>query len=247
MGIQRMLSILRNRLAFFAASVLGASALALVAGLAFTAHDGGLPWSATGSSGNVSLSPNHELTSTSGQAAIGVASGDNGGLCAGFSCGARCIDDGDGLVPATELARVPPTDPCDPDTDDDGCFDGREIAGKPNAAFGGGREPTYFWDFFDVWTHPAGQPTVWERNRVINVFDILGVALRFGFGQAPPAKEQALTQALIPPTDNNSYHPAFDRSPLVGPNAWDSGPPDGTINVINDVLVVAQQFGHSCA
>ena len=42
------------------------------------------------------------------------------------------------------------------------------------------------------------------------------------------------------------YHPAYDRSALIGPNAWDKGPPDGAINILDDILGVAVQFGHSC-
>jgi hypothetical protein len=30
-------------------------------------------------------------------------------------------------------------------------------------------------------------------------------------------------------------------------DAWDAGPPDGEIDLINDILIVAAQFGHSCA
>ena len=55
------------------------------------------------------------------------------------------------------------------DSDQDGCTDGPETG--PNEESGGLRSPIYFWDFFDVWTHPAGQPTVWERNKVLNISD----------------------------------------------------------------------------
>jgi hypothetical protein len=27
---------------------------------------------------------------------------------------------------------------------------------------------------------------------------------------------------------------------------WDMGPPDGTINVLDDIIAVAGQFGHVC-
>ena len=61
------------------------------------------------------------------------------------------------------------------------------------------------------------------------------------------SKSDALAQALVPPTDATSYHAAFDRGPIVGPNVWDKGPPDGTINIVHDLLGVALHFGHSCA
>ncbi len=41
-------------------------------------------------------------------------------------------------------------------------------------------------------------------------------------------------------------HPAFERGLQIGPKAWDRAAPDGAINVVNDVLGVARQFGHSC-
>ena len=130
------------------------------------------------------------------------------------------------------------------DTDQDGCSDQAENG--PNERFGGQRDFLYFWDFYDVWTHPPGDPTGWERNGVVNIFDLLGVALRFGSGPVLN-KADALAQALVPPTDTFSYHPAFDRSALIGPNIWDKGPPDGAINFVDDVFGAISQFGHNCA
>ena len=130
------------------------------------------------------------------------------------------------------------------DSDQDGCTDKAE--GGPDATLGGLRDKRHFWDFFDVWTHPTGQPTVWERDRVVNTFDILAVALRFGPG--PKLSESdALAAALLPPADDTSYHAAFDRGPLVGANAWDRAPADGGINIIHDLMGVAAQFGHDCS
>ncbi len=48
------------------------------------------------------------------------------------------------------------------DTDLDGCSDKAELGSDP--ATGGERDPASFWDFFDVWTHPVGSPSGWERN-----------------------------------------------------------------------------------
>ena len=150
--------------------------------------------------------------------------------------------DGDGLSDLMEA--VFGSDPDVQDTDRDRCSDGTEFG--PRASEGGQRDPTKFWDFFDVWTHPSGEPLAWERNGQVNIFDILLVAARFGPGPAPPSEEQAVAAALTPPTDDSSYHIAYDRGPLVGPNAWDKGPPDGTINVVTDILGAAAQFGHNC-
>ena len=87
------------------------------------------------------------------------------------------------------------------------------------------------------------------RDRAINVLgDLLGVVRRFGStrpGGAPP-KGTALAEALTPPASDTGYHAAFDRGPQVGPFAWNLASPDGAINVPNDILGVARQFGHSC-
>ena len=129
------------------------------------------------------------------------------------------------------------------DRDRDGCSDQAE-----NGAFeylGGQRDYLYFWDFFDVWTHPPGDPIGWERNAVINIFDINATGMRFGPGPVL-AKADALAEALAAPTDVTSYHAAYDRGPIIGANSWDRAPPDGSINIVDDILGVAAQFGHNC-
>ena len=133
------------------------------------------------------------------------------------------------------------------DSDLDGCTNAQELAPKSNAALGGGRDPLYFWDFFDVWTHPFDQPTAWVRDKVINVpGDIIGVISRFGPGTAQ-SKEDALAAALTPPASSSGYHAAFDRGPVIGPNNWNRAPADGAINIPDDILGVAVQFGHNCS
>ena len=145
----------------------------------------------------------------------------------------------------TPTPTVTPTKQPDPgDTDLDGCTDQAENG--PNAGSGGLRNYTYFWDFYDVWTRPAGDPNGWERNRAINILDVLGVALRFGPGPGPVSKAQVLADALTPPVSANGYHAAYDRGAVIGANSWDRAPADGTISVVNDVLGVATQFGHNC-
>ena len=144
-----------------------------------------------------------------------------------------------------------PTKQPDPgDSDQDGCSDVAENGSDP--LLGGQRNYLYFWDFYDVWTRPQGDPNGWERNRVLNVFDILATARRFGPGDGPPPGNQAaladaLAQALVPPTDDTSYHPAYDRGPIIGANGWNRGGPDAGINVVDDILGIARQFGHNCA
>ena len=129
------------------------------------------------------------------------------------------------------------------DIDRDGCTDVMENG--PDEHLGGRRDTLYFWDFYDVWTRPSGDPAGWERNKAVNIVDVLMVTRRFGPGTVL-TKDAALAAALTPPIDETGYHPAYDRGPMIGPNAWDAGPPDGTINITDDILGVAGQFGHIC-
>jgi hypothetical protein len=148
--------------------------------------------------------------------------------------------------PPPSPTPLPTKQPSPGDTDLDGCEDVAENG--PNAALGGLRNYFYFWDFYDVWTPVAGQPGVWQRDGVVTVAgDILGVATRFGPGAAPPVKIAALFQALTPPTSASGYHIAFDRGDQVGADPWDLASPDGVINIADDLLGVAAQFGHNCS
>ena len=143
------------------------------------------------------------------------------------------------------------TVPNDVDLDDDadGCLDVAELQIAPGSEVSGGRRhPHNFWDFYDVWTHPPGQPDVWVRDGAVNlVGDILGVLMRFGPGPKPPTGAQAVAQALTPPVSGIGYHIDYDRGPVVGADRWDRAPPDGVINLMDDILGVVAQFGHSCA
>ena len=146
-------------------------------------------------------------------------------------------------TPTPMITPTPTKQPAPGDTDLDGCADEAENGAIPQ--FGGRRNYQYFWDFFDVWTHPAGDPIGWERNAVINIFDILAVAIRFGPGPSL-SKQAALAAALTEPVDDTSYHAAYDRGPIIGALNWERGPPDGSINIVDDILGVAAQFGHNC-
>jgi hypothetical protein len=153
----------------------------------------------------------------------------------------------DGLADGAEIAVG--SDPCVPDTDSDGCTDGKETSSNPSA--GGGRRPapalvppysaSGFWDFYDVWTHPSGQPTVWQRTKVVDVDDLISagaVTSRFATAGTPAGNP------LVPPVSNSGYHVAYDRT-FLGPDAWDLGPPDGAIG-IDEVFWAVAQFAHNC-
>ena len=153
--------------------------------------------------------------------------------------------DGDGLTDEEEL-EVYSTNLGDPDTDDDGCMDGQELGSIPS--LGGQRNPTYFWDFFDVWTPDPDNPGGYARDKVINIIDIGAIVLRFGSESVPPpTKEEALAEALTAPPDMTSYHAAFDRGGVIpGEDLWDLLPPDGAINIL-DIGAAVIQFSHTCA
>jgi hypothetical protein len=103
-----------------------------------------------------------------------------------------------------------------PDSDNDGCSDGREMG--TDASTGGGRDPDNAWDFYDV-----------NGDFAVDLDDILAVAGAFG------------------PAGEPEYVFAFDRSPSEpGGTALEMGPPDGAINLFDDVFGAARQFGHSC-
>jgi hypothetical protein len=122
-------------------------------------------------------------------------------------------------------------DPCDPDTDSDGCTDAAELG--TNRIAGGRRDPAYYWDFFDT-PDDTGQ-----RDRLVSIGDILRVIDRFGAvgdpGQSPLSPIQAAP----------AYHSAFDRQFATAIAARVTLRPDGSITT-GDIMDVVAQFGHSC-
>ena len=113
------------------------------------------------------------------------------------------------------------------DSDNDGCTDGDEFG--PLAREGGRRDPTSFWDFFD--TPP--------RDGAVTMSDVFRVISRFGTSGSP-----AIDASSTPPA--TGYHTAFDRrAPGAYEDAWDAGPPDGTITMA-DILLIVGQFAHAC-
>ena len=128
--------------------------------------------------------------------------------------------------PAPTPTPTPTKQPEPGDTDGDGCSDQRENG--PDQFEGGRRNYLYEWDYYDV-----------NGDGGINIpGDILPVAGAFG-------------------SNDPDYTPQKDRSPGPPPGVdpddpdnnerWDLGPPDGVINIPDDILGVAFQFGHNCA
>ncbi|MEX1254880.1 MAG: flexitail domain-containing putative surface protein [Dehalococcoidia bacterium] len=172
----------------------------------------------------------------------GLHDRDTDGLYDTYEQSKPCLDwtvvdaaldpDADGLSNLGELnAR---SEPCIADTDRDGCVDGREVG--TDRSLGGRRSPLNFWDFMDV---PTGAART--RDRVISTADIAAEAARFGATDAGPGPFVRTSDPLSTPSATvqpsgarANYHPAYDRSL------------DGAIT-IDDIALVVQQFGDSCA
>jgi hypothetical protein len=140
---------------------------------------------------------------------------------------------------ATPTPTATPTKQPFGDSDGDGCTDAQENG--QDELLGGRRDYLNPYDFFDV-PLPPGDPGTGERDRAVNIVDITAVLAKFGThdnGTPGDFSDDPLNSS------GQRYNPDFDRTSL-GPDPWDSGPPDGAINIL-DVVVVVAQFGHSCA
>jgi hypothetical protein len=127
-----------------------------------------------------------------------------------------------------------------PDYDGDGCEDVDENWIDPTV--GGLRDPTNFWDFFDVFTPTGLQapfPPQW-RDRSVTGLDFFAVLSRFGSSGDPGI------DPLSAPPAAPAYHTSFDRGPSGGPNPWNLTAADGAITG-QDFFAVLAQFGHTCA
>jgi RHS repeat-associated protein len=110
------------------------------------------------------------------------------------------------------------------DSDGDGCLNNLERGA--NAQGCGQRDPTNFWDFFDVPTAPT-----YTRDCSISIGDLTQIIARFG--QSGDKDVDPLSPVPPPP----AYHPAYDRTP-------GGGRANGSITVQDQTLLIAQ-FGHN--
>jgi hypothetical protein len=132
------------------------------------------------------------------------------------------------------VTDTPTNTPVKPDKDGDGCPDFRETQPKSLASLGGGRDPNNVWDWFDT-PNPNATPL---KDRAINIDDLFRIVARFS-----ATGDETIDPRSLPP--KTGYHTAYDRSYVDGANNWDMGPANGTID-IDDVYLLASQFGHFC-
>jgi len=118
-------------------------------------------------------------------------------------------------------------DDADLDIDGDGCLNTAEQqTAIGSEETGGRRDYLNHWDFYDT-----------NGDKLIDSFnDFFAVA--FAFGDDADS---------VGPDEPDGYDATLDRSePPLGGDVWDMGPPDGLIDLFNDIFGVAFQFGHSC-
>jgi Tol biopolymer transport system component len=139
------------------------------------------------------------------------------------------------LTNSTTADREPDWQSIPVDSDQDSCTDGAEFIRIPESqVFGGHRDKSNFWDFFD--TPDASN----VRDRNVSGLDFFRVLQRVGATGDPQ------TDPLSVPSPAPTYHTAFDRGPSSGPNPWNLTAADGAITG-QDFFAVLAQFGHSCA
>jgi subtilisin family serine protease len=113
------------------------------------------------------------------------------------------------------------------DYDGDGCPNGNELENAAGSEETGGlRDPENEWDYFN----PSGD----GRNRVD---DIVAVVNQYY------DDDDAFTPGTPPYAPG--YNPATDRT-VLGPNAWNLGPPNG-IQRVDDIVTAINHYFHDCS
>jgi hypothetical protein len=134
----------------------------------------------------------------------------------------------------------------EPDGDSDGCPSKDEsLTAAGSETFGGQRDPNLFWDFFDT---PNASNV---RDKAVAAVDFFRVLQRFGANDTGPGAFDRFSDPLSAPSawvsgaHRENYHPAFDRGPSSGPNAWNLTAANGAI-ASTDFNAALSQFGHNC-
>jgi len=179
----------------------------------------------------------------------GVADTDQGGAPDGLEVNQAT----DPLNPADDAGAVTT------DADADGCISSEELAGAPPPKPGstGAYDPLAWYDFYDVPIPAYNDPTPsGARNGTVNLQDVVGVLKYVGTSDNGPdngrvdydsTKDGDWNGDTVVTEEGDQVGLRYDRSPGPLPNPpYDAGPPDGTVN-LQDVVVVLKQVGLSCS
>ncbi|MGB6836627.1 MAG: flexitail domain-containing putative surface protein [Dehalococcoidia bacterium] len=133
------------------------------------------------------------------------------------------------------------------DLDGDGCTNAEELG--PDPMFGGMRDPTSYWDFYDVPAPPIfHNPGAAARDGIITILgDAIAQLFYLGtLDNGPPNTHGADYDDDL---DSNGVEDGaeYDRTPSTDPSKpWQSGPPSGAVT-LQDLQVLSQQFGSQCS
>jgi len=150
----------------------------------------------------------------------------------------------------SRFAEPTPTPTPSPDTDGDGCTDSQELG--PDPTLGGQRDPLNSYDFYDVpvpTLHSGG--TLTNKDKAITIVgDVLAVLAYTGTSDGGPPNAAGIDYDEDIDGDTVKDGLACDRSvgvDLDGDTLGDlSGAPNGAITIVEDVMLVLAQSGHSC-
>jgi hypothetical protein len=151
------------------------------------------------------------------------------------------------------------------DADDDGCAAAEEQAGAlpPKPGSTGAYNPAAWYDFYDVPipAKPDALGANGTRNKAVNLQDVVAVLKYVGTSVGGPQNGNGVdydtikgvdlngdsVNDIMPPLHNIPEGQKYDRSPGPLPNPpYDAGPPDGTVN-LQDVVMVLKQVGLDCS
>ncbi len=131
------------------------------------------------------------------------------------------------------------------DTDGDGCTDAQELG--TSHIYGGDRDPTNPWDFFDV-PVPALNPadTSGHRDHSVAINDVIAILAYIGAAIGRGANGTGVLYTSDLDADGVADGREYDRTPSADPSKpWRSGPPDGAVT-IKDAMVELNQVGDRC-
>jgi parallel beta-helix repeat protein len=152
-----------------------------------------------------------------------------------------CDYDGDRLSDDQERLVVG-TDWQNPDTDGDGCDDGREYVSMP------GFSPLAWYDVYDVPVPANADMTPnGPKNRAVDISDVLAVLTYTGATDNGPPNGNGVDYDSDKNGDTVEDGRDYDRSPSPAANPpWEAGSPNGAIDM-SDVLTVLAQSGLDCS